>query len=121
MPEENISQGFRSKNIHEVGFHWGNKSKWTDKQKHPKVCRVFNYIEHLLILVSIVTGCVFISAFVSLIGLPVDIASSAIGLKVCVITPGIKKCELITLKKEEWNSKLNNKSKLNNIEVLISG
>ena len=86
-----------------------------------KVCRVLNYIEHFLILVSIVTGCVFISAFVSLIGLPVDIASSAIGLKVCVITPGIKKCELITLKKEEWNSKLNNKSKLNNIEVLISG
>ena len=40
-------------------------------------------------LVSTVTGCVSISDFSSLVGIPVGIASSALGLKVCVITAGI--------------------------------
>ena len=34
-------------------------------KKHKNVCRVFNYIEHLLLLTSTVTGCVSISAFAS--------------------------------------------------------
>ena len=46
---------------------------------------VLNYIEHLLILVSTVTGCVSIFAFASLVGIPVDITSSAAGLKICII------------------------------------
>ena len=33
-----------------------------------------------------VTGCVLISDFASLLGIPVGIMSSAIGLKVCAIT-----------------------------------
>ena len=60
-------------------------------KKRKKVCRVLNYIEHLLILVSTVTGCVSISAFASLVGIPVGIANSLVGLKICVITAGIKK------------------------------
>ena len=36
---------------------------------------VFNYIEHLLILVSAITGCVSSSAFASLVGIPVGITS----------------------------------------------
>ena len=39
-------------------------------EKHKKVCVVLNYIEPLLILVSTVTGCVSISAFASLIDIP---------------------------------------------------
>ena len=60
-------------------------------QKHKKVCRVLNYIEHLLVLVSTVTGCVSISAFASLVAIPVDFMSSAVGLKICAITSEIKK------------------------------
>ena len=45
-----------------------------------------NYIEHFLILGSTVTGCVSISVFASLVGIPIGIASSAIGLKIFVIT-----------------------------------
>ena len=37
--------------------------------------RVFNYIEHLLILVSAITGCVSSSAFASLVGIPAGITS----------------------------------------------
>ena len=40
-------------------------------------------------LVSTVTGCVSISDFSSLVGIPVGIVSSALGLKICVITAGI--------------------------------
>ena len=35
-----------------------------------KSYEILNYIEHLSILVSTVTGCVFISAFASLVGVP---------------------------------------------------
>ena len=50
-----------------------------------------NYIAHLLIVISAITGCVSISAFASLVGIPIGITSSAIGLKICAITAGIKK------------------------------
>ena len=50
-----------------------------------------NYNEHLLILISTVTGCVSISAFGSLFGIPTGIISSAVGVKICVIIAGIKK------------------------------
>ena len=48
-------------------------------KKHKKVCITLNYIEHILILASAMTGCISISAFVSLIGIPIGITSSAIG------------------------------------------
>ena len=38
-----------------------------------------NYIEDFLILASTNTGCVSISAFASLVGIPIGITSSAIG------------------------------------------
>ena len=60
-------------------------------KKHKKVCRILNYIKHLLILVSAVTGCVSISAFDSLAGIFVGIMFSAVGLKIFAITAGIKK------------------------------
>ena len=48
--------------------------------------------------------------------------SSAIGLKVCAIAPGIKKCKSIIKKKKKKHDKivLLAKTKLNSIEVLIS-
>ena len=60
-------------------------------KKHKKVCRVLNYIEHALVLISAITGCVSISAFASLVGIPIGIMSSATGLIICAITTGIKK------------------------------
>ena len=45
----------------------------------------------LIILGSTITGCVSISAFASLVGIPIWIASSEIGLKICAITAAIKK------------------------------
>ena len=57
-----------------------NNSKLMNK-KYIKICRVLNYIDHSLILISTITGCIFISAFGSLVGIPIGITSSGIGLK----------------------------------------
>ena len=61
----------------------------SNKQK--KFSRVLNYIDHSFTVISTITGCVSISAFASLVGIPIGIASSTIRLKICVITAGIKK------------------------------
>ena len=100
MVEENISQEFRLKNIDETII----------------------YIEHFLVLASAITGCISISAFTSFTGIPIGITSSAIELKICVITEGIKKYKSIIKKKKKKHYKivLLAKSKLNSIEVIIS-
>ena len=93
MSEKNINQEFRLKNIHETTNYLieeVNKNELMSK-KHKKFYRVLNYIEHLLILISAVNDWVFISAFASLVGFPIGITSSAIGLQMCVITAGINK------------------------------
>ena len=78
----------------------------------------------MLILNSTVTGCVFISAFASVVGIPIGIMSYAIWLKICVITAGIKKYKSITRKKKKKKKHdkivLLVKSKLNRIEILNS-
>ena len=83
------------------------------------------YIEHFLILALpyfTINGCISISAFASLIGISIGITSSAVGLKICAVTVGIKKWESIAKKKEKKHNKivLLTKSELNKIEVLIS-
>ena len=54
-----------------------------------------NYIEHLLILASVVSGCVSISVFASLVGISIEITISAVGLKIYAITARIKKYKSI--------------------------
>ena len=87
-------------------------------KKHKKVYRVLNYIEPLLILISTVTGCVCISSFASLVGMPIGITSSALRLKVCVKTVGMKKYKPKIEKKKEKHNKmlLLAKSKFNSVE-----
>ena len=51
----------------------------------PLRCRVFNYFDHFLDFVSAVKCCVSTSVFASLFGVPVGIASSAVGLKLTSI------------------------------------
>ena len=119
-----MSQEFRLKNIDETRNYFLEEIKQTElmSRKHKKVCTTLNYIEHFLILASTITGCILISAFTSLLGIPIGITSSAIGLKICAITARIKKYNSIIKKKKKKHDKivLLAKSKLNSIEVLIS-
>ena len=124
MAEENISQEFRLKNIDETRNYLIeeiNRNELMSK-KHKNVCTTLNYIEHSLILASTITGCISISVFASLAGIPIGITSSAIGLKICAITAGIKKYKSIIKEKKKKHNKivLFAKSKLNSIEALIS-
>ena len=63
---------------------------------HKKVCRILNYIKISLILVSTITGCVLISVFALLVDSIRGIASSAVGLKICVT--------IVTLSREKEQS-----------------
>ena len=63
--------------------------------KDIKICSTLNHIEHFLILPSTITGCYSISAFASLIGIPIGITSSPIKFKICVITVVIEKYKSI--------------------------
>ena len=76
---------FISSSIEEI-----NQNELMSK-KHKKFCTTLNYIEHFLILVSTITWYVSISAFASLVGIPIGITSSVIGLKICAINAAIKK------------------------------
>ena len=80
-----------------------------------------NYIDHWLIAISTITECISISTFASLLGIPIGIRSSAIELKICVITAGIKKYKSIIKKKKKHDKiVLLAKSQLNRMKVLIS-
>ena len=81
------------------------------------------YVEHLLILALIVTGCFSISAFASLVCVPDGIASSALGIKMFAVTAGIRKYKSIIKEKKKKNHDeivLLGKTKLSAIEFLTS-
>ena len=71
-----------------------------------KTCKYLNYVEQLLILASTVTDCVSISAFTSLVCVPVSITSPTVGVKFCAITARIKKYKSIIKKKKKKHDKI---------------
>ena len=90
-------------------------------EKYIKTCKYSNYVDHLPILASTVTGCISISSFAWLIAIPVGVTSSAVGIEISTITAGIKKCKSIIKKKKKHDKiVLLGNDKLNTIEVLIS-
>ena len=101
MCKENVSQEIRLKNLDETrnySIEETNQYELVSK-KHKIFCATLDYIEPSLIFAVTITGYVSISAFSSLVGIPVGITSSAIELKLCAITEGIKKYKSIIKKK----------------------
>ena len=70
-------------------------------EKYNNTCKYLNYVEHLLILLSTVTGCVSISAYASLVCVPIGITSSVVGTNICAITAVIKQYKSIIKKKKK--------------------
>ena len=122
MAEENIIQELRLKNTDKTRNHLSEGINWNGwmSKNHKKF--YVNYIEHFLILGSTITWYVSFSTFSNLIGIPIGITSSAIGLRICAITTTIKKYKSIIKRKKTKHDKivLLAKSKLNSIEVNIS-
>ena len=100
MSENNITQEFRLKNMAETRNYFLKEISKMMIKKHKKVCATLNYFEHSLILASTITGCIPISVFASLTGIPIGITNSVIGLKICAITAGIKNYKSIIKKKK---------------------
>ena len=70
-------------------------------EKQKKTCKYLNYVEHFLVLVSTATSCISTFSFTSLVYVPNDITSSAVGLKLFAIIAWIKKCKSIIKKRDE--------------------
>ena len=107
MAEENISQEFRLNKIKEIRNYFVeeiDQMNWWVRSK--LMSKTLNYIAHFLILASAVTGCISISAMASLLGNPIGITSSSIGLKICAITAGIKKYKSILKKMKKKHDKI---------------
>ena len=92
MAKENVSLDFSMKKINETRNYVLDEIKHYDlmSEKHKKVWRTLNYIEHFFILLILSYWCVSSSAFASLVIVAIVIASSAIGLKILAITTVIK-------------------------------
>ena len=80
MSEENITQKFTPKNIDKIRNYLIEEINQNEliSKKHKTVYRNLNYMEHSIILISTIIGCVFISDFAFLVGVSVGITSSAI-------------------------------------------
>ena len=124
MTEENISQEVRLKKRDETGNYFIEKLNQNNlsSKKQAKVFTAWNYIDHLLILVSLITGYISISSFAILVDIAVGIASTSVGLKLFVIAAEIRKYKSINKEEGKKHDKvlLLVKTKLNSIEVLIS-
>ena len=124
MEKKNVSLDFSLKNIDKGRncFLEEIKNNELISKKHKKSNKTLNYVEHLLVLASLFSGSVSISAFASVFGIPAGITSSAVGFKMGIITTRIKKYKSIIKKKRNKHEKIafKAKTKLNSIEVLIS-
>ena len=78
-----MNQEFSQKKIDEIRNYLIEEINWNElmSKKRENVSRVLNYIDQPLIVISTNTGCVSISAFTSLVDIPIGITSSTIGLK----------------------------------------
>ena len=94
MKEKNISKKFRLKNIDETRNYFLEQIELNIlmSKKQKKICTTLNYIEHFFVLTCKITGCISISTSASLLGIPIEITSSAIGLKIFAIAGRIKRC-----------------------------
>ena len=81
---EEASLEFRLRKTDETRNYLSDEIKHNDlmSEKYKKTCKYLNYVGNLLILSSIITGCVSISIFASLVDINVDITSSSVGINI---------------------------------------
>ena len=120
-----MSHEFKLENINDTRFYLLEEVEQTESmsKRGKKVCATLNYIECIIILVSTITRCILISAFGSLIVIPIGITRYSIGLKIYAIAAAVNKNYKSIVKKKKnkhGKTELLPKSTLNIIEVLIS-
>ena len=93
MAAENVNPEFSLKEETTNYFIEKIKQNNLTSKKHKNVCTALFYIEQSLVLVSIVTRCVLNFAFASVVGIAIGIGNSVVGLKLCALGAGIKRCK----------------------------
>ena len=68
MVEENVRIKNEKYRRGKKWFYWNDNQNELMSKKHKKICASLNFIEHFLILASLISGCVSISVFASLLG-----------------------------------------------------
>ena len=103
-------------------FHQEINQRKSCSKKLNKYVTTFDYIDKILIVLSATSGGVSIISFTSIVGAPVGIASASFTLIFSLTTGIIKKLLSITRNKKKQHDKILMlaKSKLNNIETLVS-
>ena len=73
-----MSQEFKSKGIDETRNYVVEEINQNElmSRKHKKICKTIDHIEHFVVLDSVITACISIYAFASLICIPIGIMSS---------------------------------------------
>ena len=108
--KEKVNLDFRQKIDETKNFLLEEIKKWwLNEWKSQKIVQDFKLLWKFSFFISAISGCVSTSAFASLVGDPVGIASSGTGLKVCAITTGINM----------YNSVIQKKMKKHNKKVLL--
>ena len=95
---EGTSLKFRLRKIGETRNCFLDEVKHNDviNEKYKKTCKYLNYVKNLLILASVITGCISTSAFASLVGALVGITISAVGINIGTILQELKSiCQLL--------------------------
>ena len=105
---EKESIQFRLRKIIETRNYLLDETEHNDlmSKKYKETCKNLNYLEHFLTLASMVTGFFSISGFASMHCISVDITSSVIGIKICVITALIKNYKSVKKKKNNKHDKV---------------
>ena len=98
-----MNQEFWFKNTDEIRNYFLEEINQNEliSKKHIKVCTTLTHITYFIVSTTIAstnTGCTSISVFASLLGIPIGITSSPMGLRICAIATGIKNCNSITKK-----------------------
>ena len=100
---KNVSREFKSKNIDQTrNYFLKDMQNELMSRKDKKVCTIHKWYWTLFyFLASAITGYISISTFASLLGIPLGITSSEIGLKTCVIAAWYKNYKPIIKKKKK--------------------
>ena len=93
MAAENLNPEFSLKEETRNYFIEKIKQNNLTSKKHKNVCTALFYIEQSLVLVSVVNRCVLNFAFASVVGIAIGIGNSVVGLKLCALGAGIKRCK----------------------------
>ena len=93
MSKESIIKEFRLKNVDETRSYFVEEIEQNELMSK-NFCMTLIY-EQILVLASVGTRCISVSAFAYLVGIPVGNTSSAAGLNIFAITTRIKEYKSI--------------------------